>query len=98
MVTLFGGGWRFDEVIVDHQIRIPLVGLAAEEAVEAIESLRQRPLGAVAARRDVLDGNVVILADPIGAEPVVLQYLADGGAFCGQSGGGAWEPVGTLGD
>ena len=77
-----------DEPVVFDQIRIPLVGLAAEEAVEAIEALLQRPLLAARARGDVLLGNVVVLAQPERAPAVVLEDLPDRGALgreCGRS-------------
>ena len=61
--------------------------------VEPVEALGQRPLRAAAASGDVLLGNVVVLADPEGAVAVVLQDLADGGAFRGQPASRARESV-----
>ena len=34
----------FDRVVVVHQVRVPLVGLGAQEAVEALEAAPERPL------------------------------------------------------
>ena len=63
--------------------RLPLVGVAAHEAVEVLEAHADRPLveGADGAR---LEGRrVVVLAEPRGAVAVVLQDLADGGLVFG---------------
>src|SRR5262249_32048320 len=84
------------ETVVLGQVREPLVGFAAEEAVEAVEALRERPLTAVGTRRNVLLGNVVVLAEPEGAEAVVLEDLSDGGALGGNAAAPAGESLGSL--
>ena len=98
VIALFRAVGLLDEPVVLGQVRVPVVGLPAEEPVEPIEALLQRPRRLVAAAGDVLFGNVVVLADPEGAVAVVLQHLTDGGALRGQSRGGAGETVGALGD
>ena len=88
----------FDEMVVFHQVGIPLVGLAAEEAVEAVEALLQRPLLAAGARGDIRLGDVVVLAQPEGAPAAVLQDLPDGGALIREAAVRTGESVGPLGD
>jgi hypothetical protein len=51
-------------VVVLDEVRIPLVGLAAQESVEALEPPPERPTLAVAALGDILLGNVEVLAQP----------------------------------
>ena len=70
-----------DEPVVFDEVWIPLVGLAAQEAVEAVEALLERPLLAARAGGDILLGDVVVLAQPEGAPAVVLQDLPDRGAL-----------------
>ena len=68
-------------MVVLDEVGIPLVGLAADESVVALESLAERPRLAVAALGDILLRNVVVLAQPEGAVAVVLQDLRDGGGL-----------------
>lgn len=79
VIAVFRTVGRLDEVIVLDQVGIPVVGLATEEAIEAVEALLGGPHLAAAAGRDVLLGDVVILAEPEGAVAVVLQDFTDGG-------------------
>ena len=44
VVAVLGAGRRVGAVIVDDQLRVELVGLALQEAVEAVEAPAQRPL------------------------------------------------------
>ena len=78
VIALLGAVRLVDELVVVDEVGIPLVGLAAEEAVEAIEALLQRPLLAGGARGDVLLGNVVVLAQPERAPAGVLEQLRRG--------------------
>ncbi len=87
-----------DEPVVLDEVRIPVVGLAAEEAVEAIETFLERPLLAAGAGGNVLLGDVVVLAQPERAEAVLLENLADGGALGGKAAVRAGKSVGTLRD
>ena len=77
VVPLLRGVRRLDEAVVLHQVGVPLVGLAAEEAVEPVETHRERPGGLAAAGGDVLLGHVVVLAHPERRVAVVLQDLTD---------------------
>ena len=54
VVALLRRGRRLDEVVVLDEVRIPLVGLAADEPVVALEPLAERPRLAVAALGDIL--------------------------------------------
>ena len=96
VVTLFGTGRLLDETVVLDQVRIPLVGLPAEEAVEAVEALLQRPLRLAAATGHVLFGHIVVLADPERAVTVVLQHLSDGRALRRQTRRHPGKTVGAL--
>ena len=98
VIPLFRAVRLVDELVVVNQVGIPLVGLAAEETVEAIEALLQRPLLARGARGDVLFRHVVVLAEPERAPPVVLQNLRHRRALERDAAVGAGEPVGALGD
>jgi hypothetical protein len=62
VIALFRHVRLIDELVVLHQVRIPLIRFATEEAVESVEPLLQRPFRAVRARGDVLLGHIMILA------------------------------------
>ena len=98
VIPLFRAVGLVDELVVVDEVRIPLVGLAAEEAVEAIEALLQRPLLARCARGDVLLRHVVILAEPERAPAVVLEDLRHRRALQRDAPVRAGESVGALGD
>jgi hypothetical protein len=98
VIPLFRAVRLVDELVVVDEIRIPLIGLAAEEAVEAIEALLQRPLRARCARGDILLGHVVILAEPEGAPAVVLEDLRHRGTLQRDAPVRAGESIGPLGD
>ncbi len=98
VVALLGRGRRLDEVIVLDEVRIPLIGLATEESVEALESLPERPGLAVAALGDIRLRNIVILAQPEGAEAAFLQDLCDGAGLRRDTAAPTGKPVGCLRD
>ena len=98
VVALFGAVGLFDEPVVLDEVGIPLVGLPAEESVEPVEALLQRPLRLAAPAGHILFGHVVVLAHPECAVAVVLKHLSDGGALRGQPGSHAGKTVGALGD
>ena len=54
VVALFRTVGLLDEPVILGQIRVPVVGLPAEEPVEPVEALLQRPRRLVAAAGDVL--------------------------------------------
>ena len=62
VVALLGGRRRLDMVLVAHQVRGPLVGLAVEEAVVALEPETGRP-GVERAVGPLVAGGEVPLAD-----------------------------------
>ena len=89
-------GHRGDEIVVGialervdvrrvagEVVRLPLVRVAAHEAVEVLEAHADRPLVERADRAGLERRRVVVLAEPGGAVAVVPQYLADRGFVLG---------------
>ena len=60
------------------QVRLPLAGVAADEAIEVLEAHAVRPLLEGPGLGRLIEGRVVILAEPRGRVPVLLQDCADG--------------------
>ena len=75
VVPLLRGARRLHLVVVVHQIRIPLAGVAAEEAVEALEAAPQRPPVERARGRLLVARRQVVLPDHEGAVAVLDQHL-----------------------
>src|SRR5262249_25567327 len=98
VISLLGCRRWIDKAIVFHEVGVPVVGLTAEEAVEAVEAFLQRPLRSAGAARDVFYRDVVVFPQPKCAVTVVLKYLSDRGAFGRESSGGAGKSVGGFGD
>ena len=75
---------RIDLRRVAEQVRLPLVGVAADEAVEILEAHAGRPL----VERPDLAGRegrrVVVLAEPRGGVAVVEQDAPDRGLVLGR--------------
>ncbi len=89
---------RIDLGGVAEQVRLPLVRIAADEAVEILEAHAGRPL---VERPDLAGGErrrVVILAEPRGGVAVVQQNASDGGLVLGDDAVVAGEARGLLGD
>ena len=61
MVAILGHVRLVDEVVVYDKVRIPLVGLATQEAVEPVEALLPGPLRPVPAGGNVLIGTLWFL-------------------------------------
>ncbi len=83
---------------VAEQVRLPLVRIAAHEAVEILEAHAGRPL---VKRPDLAGGKrrrVVILAEPRGGVAVIEQNPPDGGLVLGDDAVVAGETRGLLGD
>ena len=57
------------------QVRLPLAGVAADEAIEVLESHADRPLVERTRLRRLIEGGVVVLAEPRSRVPVLLQDL-----------------------
>ena len=62
---------------VAEQVGLPLAGVAADEAVEVLEAHADRPLVERPGRGRLVERRVVILAEPRGRVPVLLQDGAD---------------------
>lgn len=76
------------------QVGLPLAGVAADETVEVIEAQAVRPLVEGAGLSRLVEGRVVVLAEPGGGVAVVLQdrpegagFLADHRVVAGETGG-----------
>ncbi len=81
VVTLVRGGRLLGRMIVVHQIRIPLVGLCPQEAIEAVETPADRPIPLGGCRVHLVLGAQMPLADHRGAEPVVDENFGECGAL-----------------
>ena len=65
VVAVLGQVRLVDVVVVLGQVGIPVVGLAADEAVEAVVALPERPVLLRGPHRPLVDRHVVVLADPV---------------------------------
>ena len=75
VIALLRGARRLDLMVVVDQLRIPLAGVATEEAVEALEATPQRPPVVRPGRRLELRRHQVLLADHVGVVAVLGQHL-----------------------
>ena len=66
---------------VAEQVRLPLAGVAADEAVEILEAHPDRPLIERPGLARLVGRRVVVLAEPRGRVAVVLQDRADRAVF-----------------
>ena len=84
-------------VVVD-EVRIPLVRLGAEEAVEALEAAAERPV--LLGRGDVhlVLGAEMPLADDVGVPAALAEDLGDHRALAGDVAARVREPRRRLGD
>ena len=98
VIALLGPVRLLDVVVVLDERRIPLVGLAADEPVEAVEPARQRPVALAAAHRPLVDGDVVVLADPERVPALLAHHLGQGRVLHRDVPGVAGEALGALGD
>ena len=76
----------------------PLIGLAAQKAVELVEALVVRPAGEGPGGADLPDRSLVPLAEGARAVAIEPQHLPDAGHVVGQHAGGSGEGGGHLGD
>ena len=98
VVALLGRARRVDGVVVVDEVRIPLVGLGAEEAVEALEAAARRP---VAPRRGEVHLRLraqVPLADHVGVPPLRAEDLLDLAVLGRDHAAGVREADRRLGD
>ena len=77
VVALLRRRRRLDLVVVVDEVGIPLAGVAAEEAVEALEAARQRPAVVGPRRRLLVARRQVPLADHVGVVAVLEQHLGE---------------------
>ena len=75
VVALLGRARLGHRRVVLGQVRIPLVGLAAQEAVEALEAAAQRPAVERPRGRVLLRGREVPLAEAEGVVALLEQHL-----------------------
>jgi len=64
-------------VVVVDEVRIPLVGLATEEAVEALEPAAERPAALPRRQVDLVARREVPLADGVPVPAVLVEDLGD---------------------
>ena len=83
VIAFLGRLRRLDLMVVVDQLRIILVRVAAEEAVEAVEAASQRPAVVGSRGADLLRGREVPLADGVGVVAVLLQHLGEEAVFEG---------------
>ena len=86
---------RIDRRRVAEQVRLPLAGVAADEAVEVLEAHADRPLVERPGLGRLIERRVVILAEPRGRVAVLLQDGADGAVLLPDDRVVAREPVAT---
>ncbi len=75
VVTLLGRARRLHLVVVIHQIRIPLAGVTAQEAVETLEAAPQRPPVERARARLLVARRQMVLPDHERAVAVLHEHL-----------------------
>jgi hypothetical protein len=75
VVAVLRARWRFDVLVVGDEVRMVLVGVAAEEPVVAVEPAAQRPPVVGAGRRDLLGWRQVPLAHGVGVVAAGAQDL-----------------------
>ncbi len=83
---------------VAEEIRLPLVGVAADEAVKVVEAHADRPLVERPDLAGTVDGSVVLLAEPGRGVAIFLENTADGGLVLGNDAVIAREAGGLFGD
>src|SRR5206468_12072268 len=72
---------RIDGRRVAEQVRLPLAGVAADEPVEILEAHPGRPLLKRPRLARLIERRVVILAEPRGRVPILLEYLTNRSAI-----------------
>ncbi len=66
-----------DRVVIMYQVWIPLVGLGAQEAIEALEASSHRPVALGRGHVHLILGAQMPLAEHIGVEAALAQHLGD---------------------
>ena len=81
VVSVLGHGRLVDRVVVVDQVGIPLVGLAAEEAVVALEPAPDRPVALRGGHVHLVGGDEVPLAEHVRVPPTLAEDLGERGAL-----------------
>ena len=66
-----------DRVVIVDQVGIPVVGLGAQEAVEALEAASHRPVALAGGHVHLILGAQMPLAEHIGVETALTEHLGD---------------------
>jgi hypothetical protein len=98
VIALLGHVGLIDVAIVLGEARIPVVRLAADEAIETVKAPGKRPVALRRAHVEFVDRDVVVLADPVGRPPVLTQDLGLKRVLHRNVRVVAGEPGGALGD
>jgi hypothetical protein len=96
VIALLRGGGRLDGVVVVNQFRVPLVGLPAEEAVEPLETPRQRPVSLRGGQVRFLQRRHMPFAQAVGVVAVLGEHLGDQRGVVGDAAVDAGEALGEL--
>ena len=96
VVAVLGQRGRCDGVVVVDEFGIPLVGLAAHEAVEPLESPRQRPMPFGGSEIGLLQRRQMPLADAVGVVAVLDEHLRQQRGVVRDAPVAARESVGEL--
>ena len=86
VIALLGPARRLDVVIVTDQVGGPVIGVALQEAVVALEPEAERPRVEGAGRRALPAGGEMPFADGHGRVARVAQQAGESGGRLGQSG------------
>ena len=87
---------RFDTLVPRDQLRVPLVRLARQETVEAVEAPLQGPVVVGAGGTGLVDGPQVPLARREGLVSVRTQHLRQVGRLAGSEAPGVGKAVDHL--
>ena len=98
VVAVLGLRRLLDRMVVLDEVRIPLVRLAAEEAVEALEAAAERPAPLPGGHVRLLAGGEVPLADRVRVPAALVQHLGDRPVLERDAGREPGEPCRRLGD
>ena len=88
----------FDALVAEHQLRVPLVGLARRESVEAVEAALQGPMVVGPGRACLVDGHLVPLARSQRLVAMRAQHLRQVRRFPRSEAAGIRKPIHHLGD
>ena len=96
--VIFAVMGSFDAFVTEHQLRVPLVGLACRESVEAVEAALQGPMVVGPGRACLVDGYLVPLAGSQRLVAVGAQHLRQVRRFSRGEAAGIRIPVHHFGN